>query len=306
MNKTLLTGLLLTGIMILIAFFGPFFAPHELDHQIKIEYFIDETGDGYFLAPPAPPGGDYPLGTDRAGYDLMTKLLHGAKYTIFLSIGIAIARVFVGGLIGMLLGYFSKVNTSQKKGASYWTALNGIPIFLIVWLVMIGVSMNPKASTFEMSILLAVVLLIVGVPSVASTVKDKTMVIRERQFVMASESLGASGWKIIRSHLFPQMKESFLILIVQEVILTLTLFGQLALFNIFVGGTTVLPDPTEYHSRSNEWAGLIAKGRMNFYVYQWIFYIPLAAYASLIIGFHLISKGLEKRYGKLFAKFSHL
>lgn len=306
MNKTLFVGLLVTGLMLIIALVGPLIAPHELDDQVKIKYMKDENGEGYFIAPPVAPRAEYPLGSDRNGYDLMTKLLHGAKYTILLSIGIALARVFVGGLIGMLLGYFSKENASQKSGSSYWTMLNGIPIFLIVWLVMIGISINPNASTFVMSMILAVVLLIVGVPSVASTVKEKTMVIREKQFVTAAQSLGASGWKIIRSHLFPQMKESFLILIVQEVILTLTLFGQLALFHIFVGGTTMLPNPTEYHSRSNEWAGLIGTGRTNFYVYQWIFYVPLAAYASLIIGFHLVSKGLEKRYGKMFAKFSHL
>lgn len=306
MNKTLIAGLLITGVMILVALIGPLLAPHELDDQVKIEYIVDENGEGYVIAPPVAPSAEYPLGTDRNGYDLLTKLLYGAKYSIFLSIGIALARVFVGGLIGMLLGYFSKESAAAKGGSSIWSVLNGIPIFLIVWLIMIGISINPNASAFEMSVILAAVLLIIGVPSVATTVKAKTMVIREKQFVTASQSLGASGWKIIRSHLFPQMKESFLILFVQEVILTLTLFGQLALFHIFVGGTTMYPDPTEYHSRSNEWAGLIGSGRMNFYVNQWIFYIPLAAYASLIIGFHLVSKGLEKRYGKMFAKYSHL
>lgn len=305
MNKTLLTGLLITGFMIFIGLFGPLFAPYSLEDQLKIEYIAGEDGEGTIIAPPVAPGAEYPLGTDKNGYDLLTKLLYGAKYTVFLAIGIAVARVFFGGLLGMMSGYFGKPAT-EEKGSSFWSVLNGIPIFLIVWLIMIGISINPNASALMMSSLLAIVLLIVGVPSVASTVKAKTLVIREKQFVQASQSLGAGGWKIIRSHLLPHMKESLLILIVQEVILILTLFGQLAIFHIFVGGTTMYPDPTEYYSRTNEWGGLIGQNRMNFYVNQWIFYVPLAAYVMLIFGFHLVSKGLEKRYGKMFSKFSHL
>jgi len=305
MNKTLLAGLIVTGIMVVIGLFGPLFAPYSVDDQIKIEYIVGEDGEGTVIAPPVAPGAEYPLGTDKNGYDLLTKLLHGAKYTIFLAIGIAVARVLIGGLIGLMLGYYGKQGTN-KKGNSFWSMLNGIPIFLIVWLIMIGISINPNASPFMMSLLLAVVLLVIGIPSVASTVKEKTAVIREKQFVQASESLGAGGWKIIRSHLLPHLKESFLILMVQEVILILTLFGQLAIFHIFVGGTMMYPDPTEYYSRTNEWGGLIGQNRMNFYVNQWIFYVPLAAYVVLILGFHLVAKGLEKRYGKMFSKFSHL
>lgn len=308
-NKTLIAGLVLAAIMVIIALIGPFIAPHEPDHQVKIEYIVGEDGEGYVVAPPVAPGSkEYPLGTDKNGYDLLTKLLHGAKYTIFLSIGIAVARVAAGGLIGLLLGFYAKPGREGKEGtgkASFWSMLNGIPIFLIVWLMMIGITINPAASPFAMSMILAAVLLIVGVPSVASTVKEKAMIIRERQFVTAARSLGAGGWKIIVSHLIPHLKESFLILIVQEIILILTLFGQLALFNVFVGGTTMYFDPPEYHSRTSEWAGLIGHNRMSFYANEWIFYVPLAAYALLIIGFALVSKGLEQRYNRMFSKFSH-
>ncbi|MBH5316204.1 ABC transporter permease [Paenibacillus sp. GSMTC-2017] len=305
-NKTLLIGLIMTITMLIVAIFGPLFAPYDPKHQIKIEYIVGKDGDGYVVSPPEPPGPNYLLGTDQNGYDILTKLLYGAKYTILLSIGIAIARVIIGGIIGMLLGFYSKEGAKKKGSSPIWSMLNGIPVFLIVWIIMIGISINPKATPFTMSIILAIVLLIIGIPSVASTIKARTLIIREKEFVTAARSLGAGGWKIIRSHLFPHMKESFLILIVQEILLILTLFGQLAIFQIFVGGTTMYPNPVEYHSRTNEWGGLIGQSRMNFYVDQYIFYVPLATYVTLIISFHLLSKGLEKRYNKLFSKFSHL
>ncbi len=306
MNRALLTGLLITAFMLVIALFGPLLAPHDLHHQVEIKYMIDEHGNGTFIAPPIPPSAEYPLGTDKNGYDLMTKLMYGAKYTILLSIGIAVMRVLIGGLIGMIVGYYGRQRGKRQGEESYWSMLNGIPIFIIVWLIMIGISINPHTSPFLMSMILAVVLLVIGVPSVASTVKAKTIIIREKQFVTASQSLGAGSWTIIRSHLFLHLKESFLILIVQEIILILALFGQLGIFGIFVGGTIMYPDPVEYYSRTNEWGGLIGQLRMNFYVDQWIFYVPLIFYVILIIGFHLLSKGLEKRYEQKFSKFSHL
>jgi peptide/nickel transport system permease protein len=306
MNKTLIIGLVITGFMVLVALFGGYLAPHSLQDQVKTEYIVDENGKGTIVSPPVAPGAEYPFGTDKNGYDLMTQLLHGAKYTIFVSLGIAVARVFFGGLLGMLIGYYGKnPNKPIRKGASLGI-LNGIPIFLIAWFAMAGITMNPGLSPLSMSILLGVVLTLVGIPSVISVTKDKTRVIRDRQFVLASHSLGAGNWKIIRSHLFPHLKESFLILIVQEVILVLSLFGQLAIFNIFVGGTTMYFDPAEYHSRTNEWSGLIGQARTSFYSYKWMLFIPLASYILLIVGFHLVAGGLEALFKKKYAKSAHI
>lgn len=306
MNKTLLTGLLIMAAMLAAALFGPYFAPYDLEHHLKITYVVNEQGKGDLLAPPLPPNETYPFGTDKNGYDLMTKLLYGAKYTLFLSIGIAFARVVIGGLAGMFLGYYGKTTEIRKNRFSAWNMLNGIPIFLMVWFVMVGITINPAASPFHLSIILAVVMVLVGLPSVASTLKEKTAAIRDRLYVTAARALGAGHWTIIRSHIFPHLKESFLILIVNEVILVLSLFGQLAVFNIFVGGTIMYYDPVEYHSRTNEWGGLIGQARNMLYVNQWILLFPLAFYVALIIGFQLISNGLETFYNKKYAKFTQL
>lgn len=305
MNKNLTIGLAIIVLMTLGALLGGYLSPHDLQEQLKIEYIVDDQGKGTVIAPPAPPGQRYPFGTDKYGYDLLTKLLDGAKYTLFLSFGIGFARVFIGGLIGMLLGYFRE-RQPEKQPADSWKALNGIPIFLITWLLLIGISINSALSPPQLSLLLAFVLTAVGIPSVLSTIKDKTIVLRERPYVIASESLGADHWTIVRSHLFPFLKESFLILIVQEIVLVLTLFGQLAIFNLFVGGTTMYMDPPEYHSRTNEWAGLIGQARGFLYTKQWILFIPLAAYVLLIMGFQLISNGLQQRYNRIYAKPPHL
>ncbi|RAP75955.1 ABC transporter permease [Paenibacillus montanisoli] len=306
MNKTLLTGLLITILMLAASFFGQYFAPHDLSEHVSIDYLVDENGESNLIVPPLAPNSSYPFGTDKYGYDMMAKLLAGAKYTIIASLAVAVVRIAAGGIIGLLIGYLSKSKPARTDRVPIWNVLNGIPIFIIVWMVMIGVTMNPSASPFTMALILSVVLALVGIPSVASTVKEKTLVIREKQFILSAKSIGAGHWTIIRTHLFPHLKESFLILFVQEIVLILGLFGQLAIFNIFVGGTTMYFDPVEYVSRTNEWSGLIGQARNNLFINQWILVIPLIAYIVFILGFHLISIGLEKLYKQKFSKFSHI
>jgi peptide/nickel transport system permease protein len=302
MNKTLLLGLLITILMLIAAVAGPALAPYDPGYQAKVEFVINDDGTSDLIAPPVPPGKMFPLGTDRNGYDILTQLLYGAKFTILGSLAVALARVVGGGLFGMLLGFVG----SEKKSWPIWSVMNGIPLFIVVWFVMLGISFNSPMKPMALTVIMAVVLIIVGVPSVAITVKEKVREIRKRQFVLAAKSLGAGPLRIVASHLFPHLKESFLILFVNEIILTLTLFGQLGLFHIFVGGTIMTFDPVEYYSRTKEWAGLISTAKSGIYVYQWILFIPLGAYAALIIGFYCISKGLEAIYKEKYSKAAHV
>jgi peptide/nickel transport system permease protein len=128
MNKTLLAGLLILAAMLTAALLGPSFALYDLEESLKITYFINDQGKGEIIVPPVSPNGTYPFGTDKNGYDLLTKLLYGAKYTLFLSFGIAFARVVFGGIIGMFLGYNGKKTVNRSSGLSAWKMLNGIPI----------------------------------------------------------------------------------------------------------------------------------------------------------------------------------
>lgn len=306
MNKTLLAGLILTTAIIGVAIFGKFFIRHDLDEPLKIHYAVDSSGKGTIVAPPLPPGKDYPIGTDYYGYDLMTRILVGAKYTIFLAVAIAFARVFFGGIAGMLLGYFARKPAKRREPATTWKLLNGIPIFLVIWLLLAGLSINSSLSPIRLCVVMGAVLAAVGIPSVVISIKEKTELIREKPFILAARSIGTGHRKMIGAHLFPHLKDSFLILIVQEIVLVLTLFGQLAIFHLFVGGTVMTFDPIEYNSRTNEWAGLIAAGRSSLDVYPWILFVPLAAYLVLILGFQLLARGLQTLFNQKYTKPSRL
>jgi len=96
-----------------------------------------------------------------------------------------------------------------------------------------------------------------------------------------------------------------LIMFVSEVILVLSVIGQLSLFHIFLGGTLFQSDPPSppiYRSLTYEWAGMIGQSRMNYLYNQYLLLIPLGFYVLLLISLFLVSKGLEKRYRQQYSK----
>ncbi|OGX61801.1 MAG: hypothetical protein A2189_07680, partial [Paenibacillus sp. RIFOXYA1_FULL_44_5] len=283
----------------------PYMTPYSLSHQLQVTYTTDSNGGGTLVSPPAGPDSEYVLGTDRYGYDLYTQMLYGAKYTMFASIIVAIMRVGIGAVFGMLFGYYDREKYRMK-----WTAggLNGIPIFMIAYFTMLGISINSSLSPFTLTVVICILLIALGIPSITSTYRDKTIHLKKQPYIMAASALGAGHQRIIFRHIFPQFHESLLLMLVNEVILVLAIFGQLSIFHIFIGGTIIPKDdlPISYLSVSHEWSGMIGSARDSLMVYPWMIYFPLLAYVILILGLYLLSKGLEELYRDRYNKFSHI
>src|SRR5699024_5453118 len=90
-------------VFVMMAFVGRALAPYQPDYQDAAKYV--ETDDGYeLIGAPFPPSKNHWFGTDEWGYDILSLLLYGAKYTIFASVFIALFRVVIGGVAGLLSG----------------------------------------------------------------------------------------------------------------------------------------------------------------------------------------------------------
>ncbi len=301
MNKSFWIGISLTGIMLIIALFGPLFTPFSPKDQVKISYVQTEQGN-VLIAPPIKPGAEHWFGTDKWGYDIFTQLMYGAKYTLAAVAAVASARTLIGGLLGMLLGF------SRNQSQSKWSLnfLSGVPMFIIVFFVLFGISINAGLSPLMLTVLLCLLFIVLGIPGVVSVVQNKTWEIRKQQYVDAAICVGAGRRRILFRHIFPHLKESLLLLFVNELILALTMFGQLGIFSLFIGGTEMQKDPTIFVPITNEWAGLVANARNYLDYNEWMLLFPMSAYMMLLLGFFLLSKGLESKYRTQYSKAPHL
>lgn len=293
MNWSLWIGAFLVLLLLIVGVIGPYVAPYELDFQEKLRNEV-VGGKTVIISPPLPPSDEHAFGTDKWGYDMLTLLLHGAPYTVFVTLAIALVRLVIGMGIGLYIGV-------QDKPQRWWLAIENawsyMPIFIPVYFLLKGVSINPLMPTSTLVALFIGVVAILGAPSVASSIRQKTEQIKETQYVLAATSLGAGREQIIFRHIVPHLKEQLIIILVTEMVAIMTLMGLLGMFDLFVGGTKMTMDPVLYHSITHEWAGLLGSYRGFVYSnYTWIFLTPLVAFVWAIGSFTLLAKGLREKF----------
>jgi len=292
-NWPLWTGCVLVTLLLLLGITGPYLAPYELDFQEKLSSTV-VNGKTVITYPPLPPSAEHLLGTDKWGYDLLTLLLHGAPYTVFVTLAIAFIRVVIGTIMGLYIGIQEKTQTWWLSVENAWSYM---PIFIPVYFLLAGVTINSELPTASLVALFIGVVAILGTPSVTASIRQKTEQIKETQYVLAATSLGAGREQIIFRHILPQLKEQIVIILVTEIIAIMTLMGLLGMFDLFVGGTYMTTDPVIYKSITNEWAGLL--GSYRSFVYGnaiWIFLSPLIAFVVAVGSFTLLAKGLRDQF----------
>ncbi|MED1723294.1 ABC transporter permease subunit [Brevibacillus parabrevis] len=292
-NWSLWTGSILVVLLLILGVLGPYIAPYELDYQEKLRNEV-VNGKTIIIAPPLPPSEAHWLGTDKWGYDLLTLLLHGAPYTVFVTLAVAAVRLLIGTFLGLYIGI-------QDKPQRWWLAIENawsyMPIFIPVYFLLKGVNINPLTPTSTLVLFFIVLVGVLGAPSVASSIRQKTEQIKESQYVLAATSLGAGREQIIFRHILPHLKEQIIIILVTEMVAIMTLMGLLGMFDLFVGGTKMTMDPVLFHSITHEWAGLLGAYRGFVYSnYIWIFLTPLVAFVIAIGSFTLLAKGLREKF----------
>ncbi|WP_010093548.1 ABC transporter permease [Ornithinibacillus scapharcae] len=304
-NWRLWIGIITCSLIVLLAILGPVIAPYEKDFMEPTGYYYNGPEDFGVHSSPYPPSKEHIFGTDQWGYDILTLLLYGAKYTVFVGIGVALVRIIVGGLLGMWFGLTGR--EGKKNSNSIFGLLGSIPAFVILYFLLIGITINSELSTLELIFLQAFIMIIIGVPGVYAAIHSKTNELKKDLYITAARALGAGRFRILWKHLLPHLKGTFLAMFVKEIIIVLTLIGQLGIFNLFFGGTILrLGGPPVYISISREWAGLIGQWRSFVYDFQWILIVPLIAFLLLLFSFYILSRGIEIRQKAILQKYPHI
>jgi peptide/nickel transport system permease protein len=143
----------------------------------------------------APPSWDHPLGTDKTGRDVWSRLVYAARVSV--SVGVVAVSIYatIGTILGAVSGYFGGVvdNVIQRLTETVMTFPALIIIITVVSLV--GPSIN--------NVFLAIGLL--GWPGICRLVRAEFLSLRERDFVLAARCLGAPAWRIVFRHILPNV-----------------------------------------------------------------------------------------------------
>ncbi|MED1090796.1 ABC transporter permease [Bacillus paramycoides] len=249
---------------------------------------------GELEAAPFSPSSKFWFGSDAKGRDLVQLIIEGAKWTVGASIVIAFLRVAIGGVIGLLLGMYSK--RSFPVISSFFDPFSIVPMVMISYFMLnevltfdSGEEVVPLYLRVAFQIL---VLACLAVPTVMLYIAQEVKRIKKEEFILAATVLGGSKWQRLKRHIWPHMLPSFLLLVAQQFVSTLLLLLHLGLLQLFFGGTITFSgmDPD---SVTKEWTGLIGQNFRHLTTHTWIVLIPIAFYSMTILSGNLISNSMQ-------------
>lgn len=257
-------GFTIVGLVLLIAIFGPWLAPHDpLNQDISQR-----------LHPPAwQHGGSttHLLGTDQLGRDLLSRLLYGARISLTISIGAAVAAAIVGVVLGLVAGYF--------RGWLDEIIMRLVEIQLAFPFLLLAITIMAVLEANMRNVIL--VLAVSGWVVYARLVRGNTLGLTEKEFVVSARALGCSDARIIFRHILPNL------IGVTTVVFTL----QVAQFIIaesalsFLGLGIRPPQPS--------WGSIMNEGREYLDIAWWVETFPGIAILIATTGVGLLGDWLR-------------
>jgi peptide/nickel transport system permease protein len=202
-------GLGILAFFILIAVFAPWIAPYDPHARVGPVF--------------APPSVHHPLGLDDGGIDMVSLLIWGGRMSLIVGFAATFIAMVIGGGIGLIAGYFGGWPDSVlMRFTDYFLVIPDLPLAIVVAAVW-------GASLSHLIIVIAILLW----TTTARVVRSQVVSVRERTYVKRERSLGASDWRIIMSHVLPQIGP----LLIANTVLTVSvaIFDETALAFLGLG-----------------------------------------------------------------------
>lgn len=245
-------------VFLVVAALAPWIAPYHYKTQNLNEV----------LFPPSP---NHVLGTDEFGRDILSRIIWGSR----ISLSVGLIAVGIGATVGTILG----------SVAGYWGGWAGLLIVAavdIVWsfptiLLAIGLVAVLKPGLTSAMIALG----FVTWPQYARVMRAQVLSLREKDFVEAAKSLGASDWWVLVRHIVPNAISPILVLATLGMASAILVESALS----YLGLGAQPPAPS--------WGAMLSSGRNFIYRAPWMTIVPGLAIVLVVLGFNLCGDALR-------------
>ena len=257
-SKTAMFGIIILTILIITAIFAPLLAPYDpLEANILSRLQM--------------PSAEHWLGTDNLGRDILSRIIYGSRISLQVGfISVSIALIF-GGLAGILAGYYGgKIDTIIMRLIDVMLAFPSILLAIAIMAIL-----GPKLSNAMIAIS------IVNLPRFARIVRSSVLTVKNEEYVLAAEAVGANDIRIIFVHILPNCMAP---IIVQSTISIASAILEAAGLS-FLGLGAQPPTP--------EWGAMLSEGRSALQLAPWVVAFPGLAIMVTVVGFNLLGDGLR-------------
>ncbi|HWI61877.1 MAG TPA: ABC transporter permease [Symbiobacteriaceae bacterium] len=283
----LLAGGLLVGAVLFVAIYAERVTPVS-------PYYMDERTFVTDGKAPFPPGGSHPLGTDQFGRDIWSRVAYGTRWSLLFAGLIMAGRLLLAFPLGIAAAFGPRFFSWLV--ARFYVFTSAVPP-LVVYLAILSVPRFRQVGLWPSVVVTVALLSLVEWPRIAIYVQGRLEDLSNEQFVEGAVAAGATRLRIFSRHLMPHLWATLFQLIAAEMGRGLLVIAQLGIFGIWVGGgiTELVDYPPKpiIITGIPEWGTLLAEARNTIRNTPWIPMAPAMAFLVGVVGFHLLSQGLD-------------
>jgi peptide/nickel transport system permease protein len=248
----------------LLAVLAPVLAPHN-----PLQTF-NSTGLGP-QGQPLPPGTpNFPLGTDQLGRDVLSRLMYGAQVSLVIGIVANGLATIVGVTVGVVAGYFGGIIESVLMRIT--DVVIAFPILLLCTALI--------AVTTRSTLNVIIVIALIYWTTLARIIRGMVVSLKEREFVIASRTLGLRNLQMMRRHILPHLVPAIIVYATLGVASSILIESSLS----FLGIGVPIPEAS--------WGQMISDGSTYFQVAPWLLFIPGFCLVITVMAFNLVGDWL--------------
>jgi peptide/nickel transport system permease protein len=263
------------GIVLLIALagiFGPVLLPNDPFTQDLSRRVVPPAWYGWLYGDPRA-SSEHLLGTDRLGRDYLSRLVYGARISLFVGVSAAAISALIGTTLGLLAGYFG--GRVDRTISLLLTVRLSVPVILVA----LAIVATSGGSLFTVTVVLGLLIW----DRFAVVIRSGTQEQAKLDYVVAAQAAGCSEFKIMVAEVLPNLAGPFLVVLTLEIAHAILLEAALS----FLGMGVEAPLPS--------WGLMLAEGRPEMYFNPWLVMIPGLALFVLIYAINTIGDDLRKR-----------
>jgi ABC-type dipeptide/oligopeptide/nickel transport system permease subunit len=271
-DRAAMVSLWVIAVIVLIAVAAPLVAllsGHGPNEQYRTPDALSPDGL------PQPPSGHFWLGTDDQGRDILVRIAYGARVSLAVGIGATLVTITVGLIAGLVSGYFGGI--ADTVIARLVDTVLSVPylLFAVALVAVIG-HIN--------LVLLMLVIAAFGWASVARIIRGQVISLRQREFVEAARSLGASDLRIMFIDLLPNVIAPAIVF--STLLIPVSVVAEASLSFLGIG----IQPPTA------DWGQMISNAQPYYQVAWWYLVFPGAALLLTTLAFNILGDGVRDAF----------
>ena len=253
-------------VLVAMAILGPVIAPFD-PYEVHVPYkyagpgtIYEETGQRFWL------------GADQLGRDTLSRLIYGARVSLYVSLVSVGIGVTLGALVGIVSAYFGgAVDLLVQRAVDSLMAFPAIILALAI-VALAGVSLR--------NVILA--LIVILMPAAARVVRSQALTVKEMDYVQAARAAGAGSWRTIFQHMVPNCTAPYIVFATAN--LGYAVVVEAALSFLGVGTPPDVPS----------WGGMLSiTGQKYVEVSPWLVIFPSTVVSLTVFGFNLLGDALR-------------